>query len=294
MAYVATLCRDDADGEGVRVPNWFFYLALAVFGLIFGSFANVVIWRVPRSESLSVPGSHCPKCGHPVRGYDNIPVVSWLVLRARCRDCGAPISWRYPAVEATSGVLWVSAGIAFGVTLLTPVAIFLFYMLLVLTFIDVDTMRIPNPLVAMLAVVGLLAAIASQVLHVEVAPLMGIAPDGAFSSPLVMALVGAVLGGGLVWTVAGLYQALRRRSGLGFGDVKLLAAMGLYLGPYVLLVVFLGSLLGAIYGIAAGLSKRELFTARIPFAPFLATAGVLVALFGPTLWSWYGHLVGIA
>jgi leader peptidase (prepilin peptidase)/N-methyltransferase len=276
--------------EGV---NWFWPGVLGLFGLLFGSFANVLIWRVPRGESVVSPGSHCPACDHAIRWYDNIPVLSWLLLHARCRDCGEPIAWRYPLVEVASGALWVIAGLRYGVSGQTAAAIVLFYLLLVLSFIDIDTYRLPNPLVGLLAVSGLVASVASQVSGVSLVPLVGTASEGLLSNPLVASLAGGAIGAGLAAGIAGLYGAVRGRSGLGAGDVKLLGAMGLFTGPYVLFALFAGSLVGAIFGLASGKrSGQPVATRRIPFGPFLAAGCVLAVLIGPMAWQAYLRLLG--
>ena len=266
-----------------------------LFGLVFGSFANVVIWRVPRGESIVSPPSHCPRCGHPVRWYDNLPVVSWLVLRGRCRDCGEAISARYPLVELASGVLWALAGWRWGASGTALSAALFFYLLLVLSVIDLDTHRLPTPIVSWLAGIGLTSAVASQLLGVPAGPLIGVAAAGWLAQPLVSAVAGLVFGGGIALAVAGLYAALRGRAGLGFGDVRLLGAMGLFLGPYVVMAYVLGNLLG-LAGIL--LFRREpgrrLGEARIPFGPFLAAGALITALAGPGLLGAYLRLVGIA
>jgi len=260
-----------------------------VLGLVFGSFANVVIWRFPRGESLSRPPSHCPRCGHPIRWRDNIPVLSWLLLRARCRDCGERISARYPLVELASGLLWVLAGALYGCSARTGVAAFLFYLLLVLSMIDLDTMRLPNPLVALVAAVGGAALVLAQLGVAEAAPL-----TPTSWPPIVAGLIGAVLGGGVSLAIASLYRAIRKATGFGMGDVKLLGALGLYFGSYVLMVLFFGSLIGAVVGIALASSSREsLRTKKIPFGPMLAIGAVLTAVAGPALWTWYAEITGL-
>jgi len=262
---------------------------LGVLGLVFGSFANVVIWRFPRGESLSSPPSHCPRCGHPIRWRDNIPVVSWLLLRGRCRDCGEPISARYPLVEAASGLLWVLAGVLYGISAQTGVAVFLFYLLLVLSMVDLDTMRLPNPLVALLASAGVAGVLISQVAGIPAAPL-----TPSSWAPLPAALIGAALGAGVSLAVASAYRAVRKATGFGMGDVKLLGALGLYFGAYVLMVLFFGSLIGAVAGIIfAASSKESLRRKRMPFGPMLALGAVVTAVFGPALWSWYLGLTGL-
>jgi leader peptidase (prepilin peptidase)/N-methyltransferase len=272
------------------VPPWLFVVLMGAFGLIFGSFANVVIWRLPRGESLSVPPSHCPKCGTPIRAWDNVPIVSWLLLRGRCRDCGEPISWRYPAVEALSGALWVLAGAIFGPTPVCAVAVAFFWALMILAFVDLDTGRLPNTIVGGLAVVGMAAVLASQYIpSSSAAPLVGLATSGPMSQPAVAALAGAVLGGGISTGVAGAYALVRHRAGMGFGDFKLLAVMGVFMGPYVLLVIFFASVIGAAVGVwaarRAGASDAATF--RVPFGPFLAIGAVLAVWVGPPLWAWY-------
>ncbi|MDP2182437.1 MAG: prepilin peptidase [Actinomycetota bacterium] len=273
--------------------NAAYFTALALFGLAFGSFANVVIWRFPRGESLSVPGSHCPACGHPVRWYDNIPLVSWGVLRARCRDCGFRISFRYPLVELTSAVLWVLAAVRFGFTLRTVACVVLFYFLLLLTFIDIDTMRLPNLLVGALAITGVVFVAASAVSHTAIAPLLGTS-SGSSARPIVVALIGVALGAGPSLGIALVYEVVRKRQGFGMGDVKLLATLGIYLGPYALMTLVIGSFIGAVWGVGASVGSGEGASTKIPFGPFLAAGAVLTVMFGPSMWVWYISIAGLA
>jgi leader peptidase (prepilin peptidase)/N-methyltransferase len=267
---------------------------MVLFGALFGSFANVVIWRVPRGESIAHPGSHCPSCGTPIAWYDNIPVLSWLLLlRARCRVCDAPIAVRYPAVELASAALFAVAAASFGVSGRAVVAAAVFWLLLVLAMIDIDHLRLPNPLVALLAALGLAAAAASQFAGVLLGPLTYQQGAVAGPGPLASALLGGVLGAGLSGAMAALYGLIRKKSGLGMGDVKLLGALGLVLGPYVLVSLFLGSLIGMVVGVAGSRSIR-LSERRIPFGPWLAAGAVVTAVLGPALWEWYLHLVGLA
>lgn len=265
----------------------------ALFGLLFGSFANVVIWRLPRGESLVAPGSHCPQCGHAIRWYDNIPVLSWLVLRGRCRDCGAPIPARYPLVELASGVLFALAVVRFGATPQALVAAAVFWLLLVLAVIDLDHMRLPNALVATLGGIALAGALVFELAGVPLTPLVGVSASGIFSHPLAVALAGALIGAGFSGAVAAAYAGLRKRSGLGMGDVKLLGALGLAIGPYVLLALFAGSVLG-VAGWAIGSKARGREGARIPFGPFVAAGGLIAALAGPEMLGWYVRLAGLS
>ena len=263
-----------------------------LLGLAFGSFANVVIWRFPRGESLSSPPSHCPVCDTPIRWYDNVPVVSWLALRGRCRSCATRISPRYPTVELLGGVLWLAAALEFGVSARAVAAAVFFYLLLILAFIDLDTMRLPNAIVGLLAAIGLAGSLVAQFSGTSLVPLLDL--GGWLAAPLVGSIVGALVSGGLALAIAAAYSAVRKASGFGMGDVKLLLAIGVFLGPYGIMVLFLGSLAGAFVGIALASRKGGSLTMRYPFGPFLAAAAVVVALVGPSVWSWYLGLAGVA
>lgn len=275
------------------IPEWYFSLSMALFGLLFGSFANVVIWRLPRGESLVRPGSHCPRCDAPIAWYDNIPVLSWLVLRGRCRNCSEPISARYPLVEAASGALFLLAALAWGPGLRALFGAAFFWFLLTLSLIDLEHMRLPNPLVGAVALLGLVGVLLSQLLDQNVVPLVGVGASGLTAQPLPAAALGVVLGAGLPAAIAFAYRLIRGRSGFGMGDVKLLGALGIFLGPYVLLTFFLASLLGALGGAILG-RGRELSQRRIPFGPWLALGAVITAVVGPALVRGYLRLVGIA
>lgn len=261
-----------------------------IFGLLFGSFGNVVIWRLPRGESLSVPASHCPKCETPITWYDNIPVASWLLLRAKCRSCGAPISARYPSVELLSGLLWLAATLHFGLSVQAAVCICFFYVLLLLAFIDLDTMRLPNSLVGLLAVVGIVGVVITQVTGVPAVPLMPLG-SGIFAIPVVFSLVGAALSAGVVLLVALAYSRVRGTEGFGMGDIKLLFVIGLFLGPYGLVVLLFGSLFGAVFGLVMSRRSSEGMRYKFPFGPFLALAAIIVTLVGAPAVTWYVHVL---
>ncbi len=268
------------------IPSWSGGVSVLLMGLVFGSFANVVIWRFPRGESLSHPGSHCPACGAPVRWYDNIPVLSWFVLRGRCRDCGSAIPVRYPLVELASGALWLLAWALFGASWRTLFAIAFFYLLLILAAIDLDTFRLPNRLVALLAVLGGAGVLLSKATGLELVPLIG------RGDPLLMALGGAVASAGLALGIALAYAGVRKREGFGMGDVKLLAAIGVFLGLYGVMVLFIASVLGAVVGVVHGVRCERGLLAKLPFGPYLALGAVIVTAAGPALWSWYAGLMG--
>jgi leader peptidase (prepilin peptidase) / N-methyltransferase len=273
------------------VPTWFWLTTLFVFGLAFGSFGNVVIWRLPRRESLSHPPSHCPVCETPIAWYDNIPVVSWLALRGRCRACGTPISSRYIGVEIASGILWLLAGVLYGVTVQSLFAAAFFYILLLLAFIDAEVMRLPNPLLIVLASIGAVGIALSQWAHVPCVPLMPL-PPGLLGQPVVAAALGAIASAGTAALIAAGYAAVRGEQGFGAGDVKLLAVLGIYLGLYGLLTLFLGNVMAAVYGITTARMRGESLQYRFPFGPFLVAAAVLTVVYGPALWGWYLGLLG--
>lgn len=220
-----------------------------MFGLVFGSFANVVIWRFPRGENLSHPDSHCPVCETPILWRDNIPVVSWLLLRGRCRSCGVPISPRYPIVELMSGALWVLAGLRFGMSAQTGFAVAFFYILLLLSWIDLDTMHLPNKLVGLLAVIGLAGAVFAQFSGIAAVPLIG-QSLGWMTGPLPMAIGGALISAGPALLLSVVMGAILRRPALGMGDVKLLGVIGLFLGGYGVMSFFVGSMVGVVYSLA--------------------------------------------
>lgn len=274
------------------LPGWYFSLSMTLFGLLFGSFANVVIWRQPRGESIASPGSHCPGCDTPIAWYDNIPVVSWLVLRGRCRSCTEPISIRYPAVELASGALFLLAAITWGPSVRALFGGALFWFLLVLSMIDIDHMRLPNPIVGMVALVGLIGVLLSQILSWQAVPLVGVGASGLAAQPLAMAAIGLLLGAGLPAAIALAYRLIRGTSGFGMGDVKLLGVLGLFLGPYVLLTFFVASLLGAV-GALVGARGEGIAGRRIPFGPWLALGAVITSVAGPALVSGYLSLAGI-
>lgn len=244
-----------------------------VLGLAFGSFLNVVIARLPRGESVVRPRSRCPRCKKTIRPWDNVPLVSYLLLGGRCRDCGKSIPSRYPMVELTAGILlWLLVRHAAHPLLLVPHAAFLLT-LLAIAWIDLDTRTIPD--VFTIPGVGLGLA----------ASLFG--PPG-----LGPALLGAVAGGASLWLVGYAYERATGVPGMGGGDVKLAAMMGAFLGAAgVFGAIFLASLAGSVFGavlIASGKGSRR---SAIPFGTFLAPAAMVLLLYGNTLFGWYRSLV---
>ena len=244
--------------------------AAVVFGLVVGSFLNVCIHRIPLQRSIVRPPSSCPQCGEGIRFYDNIPVISYLVLLGRCRSCRTPIPWHYPAVEALTGLLSIALFLRYGVSL-SYLMVFLFCASLVtISVIDLHHQIIPDVISLPGIVVGVLAA----VLLGHVAWL-----DSVF---------GMAAGGGVLYLVAAGYQRLTGREGMGGGDIKLLAMIGAWLGWQSLpLVVLLSSLSGALIGIVALLLAGRGLRVRIPFGPFLSLGALLYLFFGPQIAMWY-------
>ena len=239
-------------------------LFCGLLGLVIGSFLNVVVWRVPRGESVVSPPSACPRCGNPIRARHNVPVLGWLVLRGRCHDCGEPISARYPLVEAGTGVLFAAMAVRFGLDPELPAFLYLAAVGVALALIDLDVQRLPDALtLPSYAVVGALLVVAALA--------------GEHDGDLLRAGIGALALGGFYFAVWFAYPA-----GMGFGDVKLAPTLGALLGwlGYGPLAVgaFLGFLYGALAGVAVILFADGGRKTRVPFGPFMIL-GTLTAVF---------------
>ena len=239
-----------------------------LFGLVVGSFLNVVIHRVPNRESVVWPASHCPHCGEPIRPRDNVPLISYLLLRGRCRNCKERISARYPAVEATTGLLFGAAAYEFGLNLALLHALVFISALISLAVIDLEHRLLPNVILGPAALAGLVLSILAD-------------PAGWWIYPTsAIAVAGALLGLALIYP-----------SGMGMGDVKMGGMLGAFLGPYAALAVFLGALIGAITGgllMATGKIQRR---SALPFGLFMAAGGLICLFAGPQLWELYMNLV---
>lgn len=253
------------------------YLLLGLFGLAVGSFLNVVVWRVPRKESVLHPPSACPRCEHPIRPRDNVPVLSWLVLRARCRDCGEPISARYPLVELATGVLFVLAGLWTGLDApsvwFLPAALYFVAIAVALTLIDIDTHTLPNAIVLpSYPVVAALLALATWGTHDWSAGLRALAG---------MAIL-------YVFYFAIVFAYPR---GMGFGDVKLAGVLGLLLGwlGWGPLVVggFSAFVVGGVFSLVLMAARSAGRKTQIPFGPWMLVGAVIGALWGHAIWDAY-------
>jgi leader peptidase (prepilin peptidase)/N-methyltransferase len=245
------------------------FLAAGLLGLVIGSFLNVVVYRVPRGQSVAWPGSHCPSCGVPIWAGDNVPVLSYVLLGGRCRNCKARIPLRYPVVEALTGALFATAAYDLGLGVDLPGALVLVAVLVALAAIDLEHRLLPNVIVVPAAVVGFALSVFAN-------------PGGWWTYP-----ASAVAVGGGLFALALFYPG-----GMGMGDVKMGAMLGMFLGPYAALAVFLGALLGAMAG---GLLMAVWKVGRrypMPFGVFMAAGGVIALLFGPEVWGIYLGLIG--
>ena len=247
----------------IALPLYPMSIIIGLLGLLIGSFLNVVIYRVPRGESIVLPGSHCPQCGHALRATELIPVLSFLVQKGRCRSCQARIAWRYPVVELLTGVLFFLTAMHSLSIEAHPARLLINLVfvagLIALSFIDLDTFRLPDVLTIPLLSIGLLGAF-----------LIPGSPSGWES---VLSALGA---GGFFWCIARVYP-----QGMGYGDVKLVAALGAFLGfPSIFLAVFLASLAGVMAGIFLHVAGHKSFHQQIPFGPYLALGAIITLLWG--------------
>jgi leader peptidase (prepilin peptidase)/N-methyltransferase len=276
--------------ELTGLPNGLLVAAVAALGAIIGSFLNVVIHRIPREESIAFPASHCPSCGTAIRPYDNIPLVSWAVLRGRCRSCKTTISARYPAVELLTAALFALTYIMRpGLTAALPFDLAFVAAIVALVFIDAEHMILPNVITYPGAALALVA-------RAVVPNLYGVASLGddlghppAWLLSIVGALLGALVGGGFLWLVGWLWERLRGVEAMGLGDVKMMFMVGAFLGwPLTLLTIFVGVLTGSVAGVAAMLRSGERdMQMLLPFGIFLGIGSLVSLLFGVQIIDWY-------
>ena len=248
-----------------------YFILTGILGAIVGSFLNVCIYRIPRSLSIVFPGSQCPNCKSHIAFYDNIPVLSYLILRGKCRHCQAPISIKYPIVEAMNAIFYLLIYLKFGLSIATLVYFVFVSILIVVSFIDLDFRIIPDGLSFSGIIIGFLSSL--------------------FFIPQVtwfQSLLGILIGGGLLLFIAIAYEKITHKEGMGGGDVKLLAMIGAFTGwqgiPFVILV---SSLVGAIVGIVFIILTKKDTKFAIPFGPFLSMGAILYIFVGPQLIRWY-------
>ncbi len=239
------------------------FVFVFVFGAAIGSFLNVCIFRLPKNNSIIKPPSQCPNCHHPIRFYDNIPLISYLFLKGKCRDCGEKISWRYPLVEFVTAILALSLFAKFYISLDFLVFFFFAAVLVVITFIDLDHQIIPD------------------ILTLPGIPIFFLLAVFVVGVPWMDAAIGLFIGGGILLAIAFGYELITKREGMGGGDIKLLAMIGGFLGWKSLIFILLfSSLLGAIVGIAAMIIQKQDMKYAVPFGPFLSAAAVAYIFLG--------------
>jgi leader peptidase (prepilin peptidase)/N-methyltransferase len=245
-------------------------ILLGVFGLMIGSFLNVCISRLPAGESVVTPRSHCRSCGAPIRPFDNVPVLSFLILGGRCRSCREPISWRYPLVEIGTSIGFILQGLVHGDDWALLASRLVLTALLVALFgTDLETQRLPNILTLPGTVVGFLFSF--------------LTPPGPLES-----VAGAALGAGMLFLIRWAWFRATGVEGMGLGDVKMAALIGAFLGPRQLwLVLVLASVGGAIVGIGMAVLQRRSLSTRLAFGTFLSVAALIASLYGDRIVAWY-------
>ncbi|HMQ04020.1 MAG TPA: prepilin peptidase [Pyrinomonadaceae bacterium] len=266
------------------------------FGAVVGSFLNVVIHRVPNELSIVFPNSACPKCNTPIKPYDNIPIISWMVLGGKCRSCRARISARYPAVEALTGIVFAAVFWQIGFTAFLPVALVFSAVMIALIFIDAGHMILPNVITYPLFLFAMLVRLVFPLVFgtayfsdMQFAPATWLQGYPAWAISVISALVGALAGGGSLWLVGELWKRLRGVEAMGLGDVKMMLGVGALLGwRLAFLSIFLGAFTGALAGIfVIAKQKDKSMQAQIPFGIFLGAGSILALLFGERLIGWY-------
>jgi leader peptidase (prepilin peptidase)/N-methyltransferase len=283
------------------LPLWLTCLFVSVFGAIIGSFLNVVIHRLPREESIVFPNSRCPQCGAKIHSYDNLPIISYLLLRGRCRACRAPISPRYPAVEALTALLYAGVFLVDvywrgGLTPVIPFDLIFVTALVALIFIDAEHMLLPNAITypgiafAVIARVSLPYLVGASAF--EDLPSLNAGPFRTWplwAASLAGAVLGALVGGGSLWLMGWLWERLRGVEAMGLGDVKMMFMVGAYLGwRLTILTIFLGVLSGSIIGIGLMARRGEKdMQMQLPFGIFLGIGSIFALLAGAHIINWY-------
>jgi leader peptidase (prepilin peptidase) / N-methyltransferase len=241
-----------------------------VLGLIVGSFSNVCIYRIPRNESVIYPASHCPKCRNKIKPIDNIPLLSYILLKGRCRNCGSKISIQYPLVEFLTGLIYLIIYLIYGLSIQSLAYIILSSALIIITFIDLQEQMIPDVISLPGIVVGLILSF--------------MVPYISF----INSALGALVGGGIILIIAWVGSIIFKKEAMGGGDVKLTAMIGAFLGwRYTIISLFLGFFLGALIGIILIMTKIKKREDVIPFGPFIALGSIITLLWGEKILSWY-------
>jgi leader peptidase (prepilin peptidase)/N-methyltransferase len=278
------------------IPLPFIYVIVGVFGAIIGSFLNVVIHRLPREESIVFPNSRCPSCETAIAFYDNVPVLSYVLLGGRCRSCKAPISARYPAVEALTGLLWAAVAWRDGLTFALPFDLVFVTAIVALVFIDAEHMILPNAITYPGIVFSLIARLAVPYLmgapHFDDLPMLlngALAGMPLWAASLIGAGIGALVGGGSLWLMGWAWEKLRGVEAMGLGDVKMMFMVGAYLGwRLTILNIFLGVLSGSLIGVGLMMRQgRRDMQMLLPFGVFLGIGAIAALLIGTPIVEWY-------
>lgn len=283
----------------IRVVASPFLIAVFIFffGLIIGSFLNVCIVRIPGGKSIVLPSSACPKCGAAIRPYDNIPVISYVLLAGKCRKCKSKISAMYPAVELLTGLLFLACFETYGLTAEALKWAIFSAIIVVLVFTDLRERVLPDVVNYTGLGLGLLLSLFTRPSDGTAAWLANRMFDFPPPAPvvsLVDGLFGAAIGSSLLWLVSEAYFRLRGREGMGLGDVKMMLMAGAFLGAKrTLLTIFAGSVLGSVLGLLFILARRKDSEYELPFGTFLGLAAVLVVFFGTPVINWYQSLLGV-
>lgn len=278
------------------MPEIIGYIFTFVFGALVGSFLNVVIHRVPNEQSIVFPNSACPKCKNPIKPYDNLPILSWLFLGGKCRNCKEKISARYPAVELLTALLFVLTFWAIGFNAFLPVALIFVAVMISLIFIDAEHMILPNvinfPLLGFALLVRIIYPLlfgAEYFADLRHAPLSAMQNLPVWLVSLIGAVLGGLVGGGFLWLIGEIWKRLRGVDAMGLGDVKMMFAVGALLGwRLTLLTLFLGAFSGAIIGVfVVSRQKEKDMQTQIPFGIFLGIGSIAALLFGEQIIGWY-------
>ena len=283
----------------IRVVASPFLIAVFIFffGLIIGSFLNVCIVRIPGAKSIVLPSSACPKCGAAIRPYDNIPIISYVLLAGKCRKCKSKISAMYPAVELLTGLLFLACFETYGLTAEALKWAIFSAIIVVLVFTDLRERVLPDVVNYTGLGLGLLLSLFTRPSDGTAAWLANRMFDFPPPAPvvsLVDGLFGAAIGSSLLWLVSEAYFRLRGREGMGLGDVKMMLMAGAFLGAKrTLLTIFAGSVLGSVLGLLFILARRKDSEYELPFGTFLGLAAVLVVFFGTPVINWYQSLLGV-
>jgi len=248
------------------------YILIFILGLIVGSFCNVCIYRIPKNESIIYPTSHCPKCRTTIKPVDNIPLLSYILLKGRCRNCGSKISIQYPVVELLTGMIYLIIYLIYGLSIQSLIYIILSSALIIIAFIDLNEQIVPD-------VISL--------------PGIGVGLILSFFVPylsFINSALGVVVGGGIILIIALVGSMIFKKEAMGGGDVKLAAMIGAFLGwRYTIISLFLGFFLGALAGIFLVLSKIKSKEDMVPFGPFIALGSLITLLWGEKIIAWYWY-----